>query len=127
MDGAEEVGGLGQVLDGQLEEELLTQHARGDLLRQVESGGEPLALLDEVTQKDVSALLAFAEDDAGGLMDPRYARLRPEMSADEAITYLRRAAKDRPGLLYYAYVLDPESRLVLCRRLVREGLLRVSG
>jgi magnesium transporter len=36
-----------------------------------------LALLDEPTRREVSALLAYAEDDAGGLMTPRYARVRP--------------------------------------------------
>jgi magnesium transporter len=35
-----------------------------------------LAVLDEPTRKEVAALLAYAEDDAGGLMNPRYARLR---------------------------------------------------
>src|SRR4051812_38734354 len=34
-----------------------------------------LGLLDEPTRKEVNALLAYAEDDAGGLMSPRYARL----------------------------------------------------
>src|SRR5262245_25077505 len=38
-----------------------------------------LALLDEPTRREVGGLLAYAEDDAGGLMSPRYARLRPEM------------------------------------------------
>jgi magnesium transporter len=93
---------------------LLAPDDAADLMQQVPPEQRPalIALLDEVTQKDVAALLAFAEDDAGGLMDPRYARLRPDMSVDEAITYLRRAARDRPGLLYYAYVLDAESRLL---------------
>src|SRR6202008_3556160 len=62
-----------------------------------------IALLDDVTKKDVAGLLAFAEDDAGGLMNPRYARLRPDMLVDEAISYLRRLARDRTGTIYYAY------------------------
>jgi magnesium transporter len=70
-----------------------------------------LALLDEPTRKEVHALLAYAEDDAGGLMSPRYARLRPEMSVDEAIAYLRRQAKERLETIYYVYVLDAEQRL----------------
>ena len=41
-----------------------------------------------------TALLAYAEDEAGGLMSTRYARLRPQMTADEAISYLRRQARD---------------------------------
>jgi magnesium transporter len=71
-----------------------------------------LALLDDPTRKDVSALLAYAEDDAGGLMNPHFARLRPEMSVDEAITYLRRQALERAETIYYVYVLDPEQRLL---------------
>ena len=71
-----------------------------------------LALLDEPTRKEVAALLAYAEDDAGGLMNPRYARLRPEMSVDEAITYLRRQARERLETIYYMYVLDSEQRLL---------------
>ncbi len=71
-----------------------------------------LALLDDVTRKEVGALLAYAEDDAGGLMNPRFARLRPEMSVDEAIAYVRRQARERVGTIYYVYVLDPEQRLL---------------
>ena len=71
-----------------------------------------LALLDEPTRREVSALLAYAEDDAGGLMSPRYARVRPDQTIDEAIAYLRRQARERPESLYYAYVLDQEQRLL---------------
>src|SRR5262245_30936914 len=71
-----------------------------------------LRQLDEPTRKEVSALLAYAEDEAGGLMSPRYVRLRPDMSVDEAIKYLRRAARERAETIYYIYVLDAEQRLV---------------
>ena len=71
-----------------------------------------LALLDVPTRKEVMALLAYAEDEAGGLMSTRYARLRPQMTADEAISYLRRQARDKIETIYYAYVLDPEHRLL---------------
>ena len=69
-----------------------------------------LELLDEPTRNEVSALLAYAEDQAGGLMNPRFARLRPEMSVDEAIAYLRRQTRELETL-YYIYVLDTEQRL----------------
>ena len=36
-----------------------------------------LALLDEPTRSEVTALLAYAEDDAGGLMNPRYVARAP--------------------------------------------------
>jgi magnesium transporter len=70
-----------------------------------------MKLLDDVSLKEVRALLAYAEDEAGGLMNPRFVRLRPDMTIDEAILYLRRQAlqKDRP--IYYNYVLDPDQKL----------------
>jgi len=71
-----------------------------------------LDLLDEPTRKEVVALLAYAEDDAGGLMNPRYARLRPEMSVDEAISYLRRQTRQHVESVYYLYVLDAEQHLL---------------
>jgi magnesium transporter len=71
-----------------------------------------IELLDPVARREVTALLAYAEDAAGGLMSPRFARLRPSMTADEAIRYLRRQARERAETVYYAYVLDPEQKLV---------------
>jgi len=71
-----------------------------------------LDLLDAPTRKEVTALLAYAEDEAGGLMSTRYARLRPQMTADEAVSYLRRQARDKIETIYYAYVVDPEHHLL---------------
>jgi magnesium transporter len=84
-----------------------------DLIQEVDSKHreELLQLLDEPTRKDVHALLAYAEDDAGGLMNPRYTRVRPEMTADEALTYLRRQASEQTASRPYAYVLDPDQKL----------------
>jgi magnesium transporter len=70
-----------------------------------------LAMIDPETRREVTALLAYAEDEAGGLMSPRYARLRPEMRVDEAISYLRRQARERLETIYYIYVLDGAQRL----------------
>jgi len=71
-----------------------------------------LRLLDVPTRKEVTALLAYAEDEAGGLMSTRFARLRPEMTADEALSYLRRQARAKLETIYVAYVVDPEQRLL---------------
>ncbi|MBK6847629.1 MAG: magnesium transporter [Proteobacteria bacterium] len=71
-----------------------------------------MELLDDPTRREVTALLAYAEDAAGGLMSPRFARMRPDMTADEAISYLRRQARTRLETLYYAYVLDAEQHLL---------------
>jgi magnesium transporter len=71
-----------------------------------------IELLDERTRREVATLLAYAEDDAGGLMSPRFARVRPDMRVDEALGYVRRQALERVATLYYAYVLDPDQRLL---------------
>ncbi len=72
---------------------------------------ELLAMLDEPSRREVIALLAYAEDQAGGLMNPRFARARPEMTVDEAIRYVRRQAQDRLETIYYVYVLDAHQHL----------------
>jgi magnesium transporter len=71
-----------------------------------------LALLDDPTRREVTALLAYAEDNAGGLMNPRYLRLRPEMTVDEAISYVRKQMREQTRTIYYLYVLDGEQRLL---------------
>jgi magnesium transporter len=71
-----------------------------------------LLLLDDATRKEVNALLAYAEDAAGGLMNPRYARLRPEMTVDEAIGYLRRQARTNLEMISYLYVIDDGQHLL---------------
>jgi magnesium transporter len=73
---------------------------------------ELLAQVDDLTRHEVHALLAYAEDEAGGLMNPRFARVRPDMRADEALRYLRRQARDRSESVYYAYVLGPDQELL---------------
>ncbi len=93
---------------------LLAPDDAADLIQQFppEERGDVLDQFDEATRNDVRALLAYSEDEAGGLMNPRFARVRPEMSAEEAITYLRKQVRERPESLYYAYVLDPDQRLL---------------
>jgi magnesium transporter len=76
-----------------------------------EERGDLLALLDDYTRREVMALLAYAEDEAGGLMSPRFARLRPDMTVDEAIAYLRRQA-EQVETIHYAYVLDSDQHLL---------------
>ncbi|WP_437322546.1 magnesium transporter [Sorangium sp. So ce381] len=71
-----------------------------------------LEMLDEPTRREVAALMAYAEDEAGGLMSPRFARLRPDMRVGEAIRYLQRQAQAKLETIYYAYVLDQEQRLL---------------
>jgi magnesium transporter len=69
-----------------------------------------LEMLDDTTRREVRALLAHAEDDAGGLMNPRFARIRPELTVGEAIRYLRKQATS-VETIYYVYVLDSDQTL----------------
>lgn len=84
-----------------------------DVIQQLpkERRQECLELLDHISRSEVTALLAYEEDEAGGLMNPRFLRVRPDMSVDEAIGYLRKQAA-HVETIYYLYVLDPEQRLL---------------
>jgi magnesium transporter len=87
-----------------------------DLLQELDDETRPdfIALLDESTRREVMALLAYEEDEAGGLMSSRFARVRPDMTVDEAVAYLRRQAVAGVELetIYYVYVLDQDQRLL---------------
>lgn len=93
---------------------LLEPDDAADVVQAVTEEQRPmmLGLLDEHTRIEVLALMAYAEDEAGGLMSTRYARLRPQMTVDEALSYLRRQAREHAETIYVAYVLDPEQRLL---------------
>jgi magnesium transporter len=70
-----------------------------------------LSSLDSPTRKEVTALLAYGEDEAGGLMNPRFARVRPDMLVDEALEYVRRQAH-QVETTRYVYVLDARQVLL---------------
>jgi magnesium transporter len=44
-------------------------------------------------------------------MSPRYARVRPDMTVEEAILYMRRQASQNLETIYYGYVLDRDQLL----------------
>ncbi|HXK25844.1 MAG TPA: magnesium transporter [Myxococcota bacterium] len=92
---------------------LLAPDDAADLVQQVPEDEREglLALLDDPTRKEVTALLAYKQDAAGGLMNPRYARVRPEMTVDEAIGYLRRQARTNLEVISYLYVIDDAQKL----------------
>jgi magnesium transporter len=92
---------------------LLAPDDAADVIQRVPEEMRPdlVDLLDPTTRRDVRALLAYAEDEAGGLMSPRFARVRPDMTTDEALRYLRRQSA-HVETIYYAYVLDVDQRLL---------------
>jgi magnesium transporter len=93
---------------------LLAPDDAADVLQEApeELRSELFSLLDSPARLEVSALMAYEEDDAGGLMNPRYLRVRPEMTVDEALLYIRKQAVQGIQLIAYAYALDAQSRLL---------------
>ena len=84
-----------------------------------------LSLLDDQTRREVKGLLDYAEDEAGGLMNTRYSRLRADMTVDEAISYLRKDARMREKTVYYVFVVD--ARRTSARRGLVPRSARFSG
>ncbi len=70
------------------------------------------AALQARARKEIDALMAYKEDEAGGLMSPRFARCRPDMTIDEAILYVRRQIREELETIYYVYVLDSQQHLL---------------
>jgi magnesium transporter len=93
---------------------LLAPDDAADLIQEapVEERENMLSLLDEATRREVKGLLDYAEDEAGGLMNTRYSRLRTDMTVDEAISYLRRDARAREKTVYYVFVVDAQEHLL---------------
>ncbi len=93
---------------------LLAPDDAADLIQEFDADKreDMLNLLDPQTKREVSVLLAYAEDKAGGLMNSRFIRLRPNMNVDEAISYIRIQAKTQVETVYYSYVLDPDQKLM---------------
>jgi len=85
----------------------LIQHVPDETQRQ-----SLLALLDEPSRRRTIALRRYAEDSAGGLMNPHYYRLDPDMSIEEAIAYLRQQIREPIHAAHFAYVLDGQQHLL---------------
>ena len=85
-----------------------------DMVGETEEEERPafLALLTNTAREEASELLEYEEDEAGHIMTPRYARLRADMTVNDAIEYLRRQKSDNAEIIYYAYVVDAEEHLL---------------
>ncbi|MGB5268405.1 MAG: CBS domain-containing protein, partial [Polyangiales bacterium] len=76
-------------------------------------GAEPrsrvIESLSPAARKATKDLLRYAQDTAGALMDPQGLAIAETVSAGDALTRLRRAAKHA---LHYVYVVSEDQRLV---------------
>lgn len=93
---------------------LLAPDDAADLIQQFphDEREQCLNLLDNDTRTDVVALLTYAEDEAGGLMNPRFVRLRPDVTVDVAVRYLRTQARKQVEHISYAYVINSDDTLL---------------
>lgn len=93
---------------------MLAPDDAADLIQElgVDNRNEILSLLDSGTRREVRALLAYADDVAGGIMTSRYFQLHGEMSVDEAISYLRIQSRSQVETIYYAYVIHKDKTLI---------------
>jgi magnesium transporter len=84
-----------------------------DLIQEMpdELRAEILNLADETTRREITALLSYREDEAGGLMSPRFPRVRPDMLVGEAIRYVRQQSRVVESV-HYIYVLDSAQHLL---------------
>jgi CBS domain-containing protein/sporulation protein YlmC with PRC-barrel domain len=84
-----------------------------DLLAELpeERSEDLLGLMGKDEADDVRKLLAYPEDAAGGLMTTDVVTVRPDLTAEETMVFLRRTAQEAETI-YYLYVTDQENRLL---------------
>ena len=93
---------------------LLPPDDAADLIQDSPEDSRPflIELLDDRTRKEVNALLHYKKDAAGGLMNPRFGRIRPDQTIDEAIRYVRLQAQEYLSGVYYLFALDDAQHLL---------------
>jgi magnesium transporter len=67
--------------------------------------------LSDDAKRETEFLLRWDEDDAAGLMTPRYVAVRSNLTVGQAMQFVRRSIKD-VETIYYIYVVDELKRLV---------------
>ncbi len=84
-----------------------------DLIQTVspEVRSEVIGHLSDEARQEAEFLLRFDDDDAAGLMTTRYAAVRSDITASQALTFLRRAPEELETI-YYVYVVDSLQRLI---------------
>jgi magnesium transporter len=70
-----------------------------------------LSIMEKDEAADVRKLLSYPEDSAGGIMTTEYACVPPDVTAEEAISLLRKTESDAETI-FYIYVTDTLDKLV---------------
>lgn len=88
-----------------------SQDTAVDVLRTLAPAEMARVLSAMTTASEITPLLEHADESAGGLMTRGYVALHPEMTTQQAITFLR-LRKPVVEEAYYLYVLDAANRLL---------------
>ena len=104
-------------IDEQLASELIMQMPHdevADVLGDMEDDATESYLnkLPNKLSNQLRELLAYKEDSAGGIMNPRVLTINQEMKVDDALSYIRTKAIDDNTKLYYLYVTDKQKHLL---------------
>lgn len=81
----------------------------GDLPKEKAEG--ILREMEKEIAEDVKELLIHPDEKAGGLMTTSFAAFTAEISAQDALKFLRREGENL-DLIYYVYIIDPEGHLL---------------
>lgn len=68
--------------------------------------------LSPEAKKETLFLLKYDEDDAAGIMTPRYIAIKPTITVEQALEFIRNGGVEEVETVYYFYVLDPINCLV---------------
>lgn len=84
-----------------------------DLLAELPEGRSQdlLNMMEQDEADDVRKLLAYPVDSAGGIMTTEFVAIRPDLTAEQAIAFLRRMAHELETI-NYIYVTDRDDHLV---------------
>ena len=83
-----------------------------DIIQQVSSEARDAvwSSLSDEARKETQFLLRFDEDDAAGIMTPRYLAVRADLTVGQAMHFVRGHARDIEAI-YYIYALDQVKRV----------------
>ncbi len=84
-----------------------------DLLAELpkERSEDLLELMDSEDARDVRKLLGYPIESAGGIMTTEFTTIKPELTAGQAIPYLRENIEEAETV-FYVYVLDENNSLI---------------
>ena len=106
------VEGMSDERVADLLEEMAPDEA-ADLLAELPEGRSQdlLNLMEQDEAADVRRLLTYPENSAGGIMTTEFVAVRPDLTAEQTIAYLRKMANEIETI-NYIYATDRDDRLV---------------